>query len=75
MLVVLRPAFFCGENSFSCNVSGRVVFLLEVLQDPKAWLVIVPVRARLFVALSVCSVSLGFGIVMPVGADICIEDV
>lgn len=58
-----------------CDMSDGVVFFPEALWDPKAWLVIVIVGIRLFVALSVRGVSLGLSVVMPVGTDVCVEDV
>lgn len=69
------PAFLSGEDSFSSDVSGGVVFLPGALRDPETRLIIVMVRAELLVALSVRSVFFGLSIVMPVSADVCVKDV
>lgn len=72
---MFRPTFFGGEDSYTCNVYTPVIFFLEALQDPKAWFIIVSMGARLLVALGNLSVSLCFGIVMPVDSCVCVEDV
>lgn len=58
----------------SSDMSGGVVFLPEALQDPEAWFIVVPMGARLFVALGVCGVSLRLSVVMLVGSGVCVED-
>lgn len=72
---MLRPAFFSGKDSFSHNVSSGVIFLPKALQDPEAWLVVVMMGAGLLITLSVHSVFFGLGVIMPVGTDVCVEDV
>lgn len=72
---MLRPTFFSGKDSFLCDVCTRVVFFPEALRDLEAWFVIVAMGTWLLFALSIHSESFELGIVMPVGSDVCVEDV
>lgn len=72
---MLGPVFFCSKDAFSCDVCSQVVFFPEALQDSEAWFVVVAIGAWLFFTLGVHCESLRLGIVVPVGSDVCIEDV
>lgn len=75
MLIMFGPTFFGGEDSCICDVCTQVIFFPEALQNPEAWFVVVLMRARLLVALGDLSVSLRFGVVIPVGSCVYVEDV
>lgn len=74
MLVVLGPMFFYSEDTFLCDVCSQIVFFPEVLRDPEVWFVVVAIGARLFLTLSVHCESFRLGVVVPVGSDVCVED-
>lgn len=73
-MVVFEPTFFSSEDSFLCDVCGEIIFFLEALWDPEAEFVIIPVGARLLVALGDLSISLRLSVVMPIYSCICVED-
>lgn len=62
-------------GSSSSPICRRVVFFPEALRDPETWLIVVSVGAGLLIILDVGSVSFGFSVIVPVGADVCVEDV
>lgn len=66
MLVVFGPTFFGGKDPFTCDVCTWVIFFSEALRDLEARFVVVPVGARLLVALGVHSIFFRLGIVMPI---------
>lgn len=69
------PTFLNGEDSYSCDVYAWVVFIPEALRDPEAGFVIVSMRAGLLVTLGDLSIPFCFGVVVPVGSYVCVEDV
>lgn len=75
MLVVFRPTFFGGKDSCMCDVCTWIVFFLEVLWDLEAWFVVVPMGARLFIALGDLRVSFRFGVVVPICSCVYVKDV
>lgn len=53
MLVVFRPTFFGGKDSFMCDICTWVVFFPEVLRDLEVWFVVVVMGTWLFLTLGI----------------------
>lgn len=71
---MLGPTFFYSKDAFLCDVCSWVVFFPEALRDPEAQFIIVAIGAWLFLALGVHCESFWLSVVMPIGSDVCVED-